>query len=263
MKLTILGCGTSTGVPLLHCKCVTCRSKNPRNQRLRASAWIEISEKHLLIDTATDLRQQALRARLPRVDAVLYTHPHADHVYGIDELRSFNFLQKEAIPVYGNDWTEEELTGRFSYIFTPPKRVVGGGTPQLRFHRVDGKAQSFQAAGVDVTPISLSHGAKECLGYRINSVAYVTDCHYIPESSLDRLRDLKVLVLDCLRLEPHDTHLHLDRALEVISELRPQKTYLTHLGHDFEYSRWSKRLPKGVVLAYDGLRIRINEGKRP
>ncbi|HTL12719.1 MAG TPA: MBL fold metallo-hydrolase [Bdellovibrionota bacterium] len=259
-EITILGCGTSTGVPLLQCKCAVCRSRNPRNQRLRASAWVRTGQKgrqkSLLIDSATDLRQQALRAKIPRIDAVLYTHPHADHVCGIDELRSFNFLQREVIPAYGNAWTERELTGRFEYIFKRPEKVVGGGSPQLEFHRVDSRDPDFDAAGVSVIPLSLQHGSQECLGYRINSVAYVTDCHYIPPQTLDRLRGLKVLVLDCLRLEPHDTHLHLDRALEVISELRPAKSYLTHLGHDFEYSRWSKKLPRGVGLAYDGLTLR-------
>ncbi|MCC7440079.1 MAG: MBL fold metallo-hydrolase [Bdellovibrionales bacterium] len=253
----ILGSGTSTGVPLLQCRCATCRSKHPRNQRLRVSAWVRSRGRSLLIDTATDLRQQALRARIPRVDAVLYTHPHADHVSGVDEIRAFNFVQKQVIPAFGNAWTQEELVGRFPYVFQRASQIVGGGRPELDFHLIDGQVSSFNAAGIEVIPISTQHGPKECLGYRINSVAYVTDCHYIPPESLDRLRGLKVLILDCLRVQPHDTHLTLDRALEVISELRPSRTYLTHLGHDFEYRRWSKKLPKGVALAHDGLRFRI------
>ena len=191
-----------------------------------------------------------------RVDAVLFTHPHADHIQGIDELRNYNYLQKSTIPVYGNSWTLEELAKKFSYIFNP-QPVEGGGIPELIPILLDSKASGFDVQGVHVVPISVQHGSKECLGYRIESIAYVTDCSYIPESSLDRLKGLSVLVLDCLRIEPHGTHFNLDQALEVISKLRPGKTILTHLGHDFDYVKWSKKLPKGVVLAFDGLKITV------
>ncbi len=254
VTLTVLGCGTSTGVPLIGCDCAGCRSRNPKNKRLRASAWIQTRGKSLLIDTSTDLRQQALREKIRRVDAVLITHPHADHIHGIDELRSFNYIQRATIPIYGNEWTCEELRQKFSYIFKPGP-VEGGGIPQLELHQFENISQSLEIAGVPVTPISLLHGTKECIGYRIESVAYVTDCSYIPEISLDRLRGLNVLVLDCLRLAPHGTHLNLDQALEIVSKVRPKRTYLTHLGHDFEYAKWSRKLPKGVRLAYDGLKI--------
>ena len=256
VRLNILGCGTSTGVPLISCKCHVCRSKNPKNRRLRASAWIRTRGKSLLIDTSTDFRQQALREKIPRVDAVLYTHPHADHVHGIDELRSYNFIQGASIPAYGNEWTCRELTHKFEYIFKP-QPVEGGGIPQLDLNCIRTESESFEAAGVPIIPISLKHGSQECVAYRIDGIAYVTDCSYIPPLSLDRLRGLSVLVLDCLRIQPHGTHFNLDQALEVISELRPKKTFLTHLGHDFEYTEWTKKLPKGVYLAYDGLSIRI------
>lgn len=260
--LTILGCGTSSGVPLLHCDCRVCRSRDPKNKRLRASAWIRIRGKSFLIDTSTDLRQQALRERIPRVDAVLFTHPHADHVHGIDELRSFNFVQRQSIPVYGNEWTRTELVQKFSYIFEPPKYVEGGGIPQLTLQPVDSAWARFDVLGVPVTPIALQHGSKECLGYRFDRIAYVTDCSYIPASSLNRMRGLDVLVLDCLRLQPHGTHFNLDQALAMVEELKPGRTYLTHLSHDFEYATWNgrpgrkRRLPKSVYLAYDGLKIR-------
>lgn len=259
IEMRILGCGTSTGVPLIGCRCPVCRSRNPKNNRTRAGAWVRTRGKSLLIDTSTDLRLQALRERIDRVDAVLYTHPHADHIHGIDELRSYNFLQKSSIPLYGNRWLCEDLRQKFSYIFSPPASIEGGGIPQLTLHEFDAKIRNFDVLGVPVTPVSLLHGTRECIGYRIDSVAYVTDTSYISPTSLDRLRGLSVLVLDCLRLKPHGTHFHLDQALAVVAEVRPKKTYLTHLGHDFDYATWSRKLPKGVALAYDGLKIRVDE----
>ncbi len=256
VTLTVLGSGTSTGVPLLGCKCKVCRSRNPKNQRLRASAWVQTQGKSILIDTATDLRQQAFREKILRVDAVLYTHPHADHIHGIDELRSFNFLQNASIPLFGNAWTCEELNEKFGYIFRRTAPVEGGGIPQLELTQIDSSSEVIDIKGFSVIPISLSHGSKESVGYRFDSVAYITDCSYIPPSSLDRLKGLSVLILDCLRLEPHGTHFHLDQALKVVSELRPKQTFLTHLGHDFDHAVWRKKLPKGVALAYDGLKIR-------
>ncbi len=254
-KLTILGCGTSTGVPLLFCKCKVCRSKNPKNHRLRTSAWLRVDGKSILIDASTDLRQQALSERIPRLDAILFTHPHADHVSGIDEIRSFNYIQKQRIPAHGNAWTCGELKTRFPYIFAPTTNHVGGGIPMIDLHEFRGTAKTVEVAGISVTPIALSHGREECIGYRIADLAYVTDCNAIPKASLERLRGLNTLVLDCLRIAPHGTHLNLERALEVVQDLRPKRTILTHLGHDFDYREWSKKLPKGVELAYDGLTL--------
>lgn len=259
--MTILGCGTSSGVPLLHCSCKVCQSKNPKNKRLRASVWVQHRGKSFLIDTSTDLRQQALREKIPRVDAVLFTHPHADHVHGIDEMRSFNFVQKESIQVFGNEWTRTELIQKFEYIFKPPQYVEGGGIPLLKLEPVEGAQKTLMVQGVPVTPISVQHGSKECLGYRFDRIAYVTDCSYIPASSLDRMRELEVLVLDCLRLSPHSTHMNLEQALAVVKEVKPKKTYLTHLSHDFDYAK--TKLPRGVKLAYDGLKIRLAANAQP
>lgn len=252
---TILGCGTSTGVPLIGCDCKVCLSRNPKDKRLRASVWVKVGRKSFLIDTSPDLRQQALKEKIRQVDAVLYTHPHADHIHGIDELRSYNYLQRSVIPAYGNAWTVTELQEKFPYIFRPAKVVEGGGIPRIELRRVVSSAPWFEASGVRITPIGVEHGSRECLGYRIGSVAYVTDCSYIPELSLERLKGLSVLFLDCLRLARHGTHFNLDQALETVSKLRPRRTFFTHLGHDFEYLKWKKKLPKGVALAFDGLRI--------
>lgn len=254
MRITILGCGTSTGVPLIHCQCQVCRSRNPKNHRLRASVWFQSDKKSILIDTSTDLRQQALRAKIPKIDAVLITHPHADHIHGIDELRSFNFIQKSRIPIYGNAWSCDELKTKFSYIFKPGP-VQGGGIPLLDLQQIEGSSLFFEAAGLKIIPLSLFHGSQECLGYRIGSVAYVTDCSVIPDSTLERMKGLSVLILDCLRREVHKTHFNLEKALETISILKPKRAFLTHLGHEFDYVKDSKKLPKGVSFAYDGLNI--------
>lgn len=263
-KITLLGTGTSTGVPIIGCPCRVCRSPDPRNHRLRVSAWVEIGGKSILIDTSTDLRQQALRYQIPRVDAVLYTHPHADHVQGIDELRSYNFLQRGRIPVFGNTWTQRDLFARFQYIFQP-KPIEGGGIPLLDFHLIDPQEDVLSGVrdllGVQVVPIPVLHGTPECVGYRFGSVAYLTDCSYIPDKSLDRLRGLEVLVLDCVRLAPHGTHFNLDQALGIVSQVQPRRTILSHLGHDFDFEEWNgsgiqpRKLPPGVELAVDGLVI--------
>jgi phosphoribosyl 1,2-cyclic phosphate phosphodiesterase len=255
-EFTILGCGTSTGVPLLFCDCKVCRSRNPKNRRLRTSAWLKSHGKSILIDTSTDLRQQALSARIPRVDAILYTHPHADHVSGIDEVRSFNYVQNSRIPAFGNAWTCRDLRTRFPYLFNPKAKNEGGGISLIDLHEFSSKEKFIKGVGLPVTPIALEHGREECIGYRFGSLAYVTDCNAIPNTSMKRLEGLDTLVLDCLRISPHKTHLNLERSLAVIDTLRPKKAFLTHMGHDFDYSVWTKKLPKNVSLAYDGLSIK-------
>ncbi len=263
-EFTILGCGTSTGVPLIFCDCAVCTSGHPKNQRLRCSAWVKFRGKSFLIDTGPDLRAQALRAKIPRVDAVLYTHPHADHLHGIDDLRSFNFIQKDSIPLYGNEWTIRDLRERFGYIFSSPSRIPkeGGGVPQLSLNEMDASSDEWIVRlnndEVRIVPIPLAHGSQQSVGFRFDDVAYVTDCSYISETSLDRLKGLSVLFLDCIRHQPHSTHFHLDLALQTVEKVKPVKTYLTHLGHDFDYRDYelgNKKLPNGVELAYDGLTV--------
>ena len=194
-----------------------------------------------------------------RIDAVLLTHPHADHIGGIDELRTWNFAQKSRIPLYGNAWTCRELRSRLPYIFSPATGPIGGGgIPLLDLHEFDASSDSLEVAGIAVQPLSLEHGRQECVGYRIGPLAYVTDCQRIPAASMERLRGVELLVLDCLRIKPHDTHLNLARALEVVEALRPGRTLLTHMGHDLDYREQDKLLPKGVEFAYDGARLHIS-----
>ncbi len=255
-SITLLGSGTSSGVPLVGCTCRVCRSRNPKNHRLRASAWIQHSNKSILIDTSPDLRQQALRARIQRLDAVLYTHPHADHIHGIDDLRAFNFIQKAPLPTYVHDWTKRDLTTRFPYALNGG-RSEGGGVPQLDLIEFDPRSDQFDIQGVSIIPLVLQHGSKESVGFRIGSVAYITDCSYIPAESIARLGALDVLILDCVRIAPHPTHYHLEQALQTIEQVKPKRAYLTHLGHEFDDLTWKHRLPRGVRLAYDGLRVEI------
>lgn len=267
VSLTLLGSGTSTGVPVIGCTCKVCRSKDPKNHRLRASAWLRVKgtqpkkEWSILIDTATDLRTQALREKIKRVDAVLYTHPHTDHTHGIDELRSYNFMQNEPIPLFGNEWTVNDLRSRFSYIFLPGP-VEGGGIPLLNLELRSAQLPVWDILGLPVTPLSLLHGSKECVGYRVGEIAYVTDCSYIPPASLDRLKGLSVLVLDCVRIKPHRTHFNLDQALDMAQKIGAKKTILTHLSHDFDYKKWVKKLPKGITLGFDGMTVKVPSQKR-
>jgi len=263
MRLTVLGSGTSTGVPVIGCNCKVCLSKHSRNRRLRASVWIQWRNKSILIDTSPDLRQQAFRAKIPWIDAVLFTHPHADHIHGIDDLRSYNFIQKKAIPAFGNHWTCEELRKKFTYIFDKKQhdknKMEGGGIPQVELQEMDALSPSIEILGETIVPLAVHHGSRECVGYRFESVAYVTDCSKIPDSTKNRMKDLSVLILDCVRIEPHSTHFNLNQALDTISELKPKKAFLTHLGHEFDYLEWRKKLPKGVAFAYDGLVVHTPE----
>lgn len=250
--LTILGCGTSSGVPLLACKCRVCRSKDPRNKRLRASVSIQVGDKVFLIDTTPDLRTQLLTHEIFWIDAVLFTHPHADHIHGIDELRSLNYLMARHLPCYGNEWTIDSLTSKFDYIFKATQ--VGGGKPLLTVNRLEDKA--FKVAGIKVQPLNLVHGRMPVLGYRINDIAYITDCSYIPDRTFRYLKNLDVLVLDCLKHEAHPTHLNVESSLALAKKIGAKKTYFTHMGHELEYKDFLRSLPKGMYPAFDGLKIR-------
>jgi len=251
MKLTFLGTGTSTGVPSIACDCETCLSDDPRDKRLRVSILIEHDGKRILVDTSIDFRQQALRAKIKYLDAVLITHCHVDHVFGLDDIRPLNF-RYGAMGVYANEIAWADLRRIFSYIFDPTH--VGGGLPQLIPHTVEPNAP-FCIGDIEVTPIEVIHGKLPVIAYRFNDFAYATDLKTIPPVSMDALRDLDVLVLDCVRIRPHSTHLCLEEALAIIEDLAPTRAYLTHLNHDILHARDSKLLPDNVEFAYDELVI--------
>jgi phosphoribosyl 1,2-cyclic phosphate phosphodiesterase len=252
MKFTLLGTGTSTGVPSIGCECETCTSDDPRDKRLRVSVLAEHGGQSVLIDTSSDFRQQALRAGLRRLDAVLVTHCHADHIFGLDDIRPLNF-RHGALGVYANERAWADIRRIFKYIFEPTH--FGGGLPQVHAHTVAHGAVFCFGPGFQVTPVEVIHGRLPVMAYRLNDFAYATDLSEIPPASLDMLRGLDALVLDCLRLRPHPTHLWLERALEYVRELRPRRAYFTHIAHDVKHARDSALLPRGVEWGYDGLVI--------
>lgn len=252
--MTFLGTGTSHGVPMIGCDCDVCRSTDPRDKRSRPSIYVELDDDlKVLVDTTPDLRAQALRQEIRRLDAILYTHAHADHVMGFDEVRRFNMIQRTAVPAYGDERTVSELARTFAYAFDPhaPK---GGGVPDVRLFRLAGP---FMLGRHEVTPIPIHHGPWRILGYRIGHLAYLTDCSGIPDSSLDLLGGLHTLVLDALRRRPHPTHFTLDQAVAMARRIGAEQTYFTHIAHDLGHAETCAQLPAGMALAYDGLTLMV------
>ena len=238
---------------MIGCACAVCRSSDPRDRRTRPSILLEVDStvggvRTVLVDTATDLREQALTHRISRVDAILFTHRHADHSLGLDEVRRFNMIQKAAIPCYGDERTLDDLRRTFSYIFNPP--ALGGGVPQITLFRIGGP---FVLGPLEIVPVPLLHGHRPILGFRIGEFAYLTDCSRIPDESWSLLDGVRTLVLDALRDRPHPTHFSVAEALDVASRLGPERTYFTHIAHDLPHAATCARLPPGVQLAYDGL----------
>lgn len=258
MKLTFLGTGTSTGVPSIACDCETCLSFDPRDKRLRVSILIEHRDKKILVDTSSDFRQQALRANIRHLDAVLITHCHVDHVFGLDDIRPLNF-RYGAMGVYANETAWRDLRRIFEYIFNPTH--FGGGLPQLIPHTVQHNSPFCIGGGLEITPLEVIHGKLPVMAYRFNDFAYATDLKTIPPDTMDNLRDLDVLVLDCVRIKPHSTHLCLEEALAIIDDLKPKRAFLTHLNHDIMYERDSHLLPDNVQFAYDGLVVEDNSSQ--
>jgi phosphoribosyl 1,2-cyclic phosphate phosphodiesterase len=253
MRVTVLGSGTSHGVPMIGCDCEVCMSSDPHDKRSRPSIVVQVETGTILVDTAPELRLQAIAHGVRRVDAVLFTHTHADHTHGIDDLRIYNARQGAALPLYGSPASMADIRARFGYIFAG-STVVGGGIPMLDLHPVEGP---FEVLGHTVVPIVVLHGMLPVYAYRFGRFAYVTDCSTIPPASMALLHDLDVLILDALRHKPHPTHFNIDQALAVIDELQPRRAFLTHLTHDILHRRDSAELPRGVALAYDGLTFEV------
>lgn len=251
MKITILGSGTSTGVPMVGCHCQVCDSTDPRDKRTRASILVECGDQRILVDTSTDLRRQALREGIPHVDAVLLTHTHADHIHGIDDLRGFHFLHRRIIPCYGSPETMRKVTTSFAYIFDG--LCSEGYSPLLEPFTVE---DAFELFGCSIVPVPIMHGSFKATGYRFENAAYLTDCSAIPDSSMALLQGLDLLIIDALRYSPHPNHYNIEGALQVVQALRPRRTLLTHLTHEV-HQRDGARLPPGVEFAYDGLSVEL------
>jgi len=252
MKLTFLGTGTSTGVPSIGCECETCTSDDPRDKRLRVSVIIEHAGQSVLIDTSSDFRQQALRHGLKRLDAVLITHCHADHIFGLDDIRPLNF-RHGAMGLYANERAWVDIRRIFKYVFEPSH--FGGGLPQIVPHTVVPGAAFCLSPELEIVPLEVIHGRLPVMAYRCNDFAYATDLSEISEATLNLMQNLDVLVLDCLRFTPHPTHLWVEKALEYVEKIKPRRAFFTHIAHDVRYGRDAARLPQGVEWAYDGLSV--------
>lgn len=250
MKLTFLGTGTSTGVPSIGCDCETCLSDDPRDKRLRVSILIEHHDKKILVDTSIDFRQQALRAGIRHLDAIMITHCHVDHVFGLDDIRPLNF-RFGAMPIFANEIAWTDLRRIFQYIFKPTH--FGGGLPQLIPHTVTPGAPFMIGEELTITPLEVIHGKLPVIAYRFNDFAYATDLNFISDETIGALEGLDVLVLDCVRIKPHSTHLGLSEALEYIERISPRRAFLTHLNHDVMHERDAHLLPQNVQFACDGL----------
>lgn len=249
--LTFLGTGTSNGIPIIGCACPVCTSLDPRDTRTRTSAVVHHNHHTYLIDTATELRLQAIAAGLDHVDAVLMTHAHADHTGGFDDLRRFNEIGQRHLPVYASPATAAQLRQRFDYAFVDQYPFYGG-KPDLILHEFDGP---FTACGSEIVPVPVMHGRMQVHGFRFGNLAYVTDAKEIPPSSLDLLTGLDVLVLNALRVRPHATHLSLAEAVAIIADLKPRRAYLVHLSHDLGHAAATALVPPGIAVAYDGLTV--------
>ncbi len=250
MTLKFLGTGTSTGVPILTCQCPVCTSSDPHDKRTRPSILLECEGRTVLIDTTPDFRAQALREGVARLDAVVFTHGHADHIMGLDDTRVFYFRQQAPIPMYAEAHCMATLRATFSYIFDA--NYPFGGVVKLDPHLIEGP---FDLWGLKVIPVPVLHGKLPILGYRFRDTAYVTDVSEIPEASIPLLEGLDVLILDALRPKPHPTHLSLAQALAMVERLKPRRAFFTHIAHELGHQQTNSTLPSHVQLAYDGLRL--------
>jgi phosphoribosyl 1,2-cyclic phosphate phosphodiesterase len=254
MQLTMLGVGSSAGTPAVGCSCATCTSIDPRNKRTRCSSLITLdSGENILIDTGPDLRNQALRENIKRVDAVLYTHTHADHLHGIDDLRAFCQIQRKQIPLYAKGDAVEHIKLKFGYVLREPSDFW-----EMPVLRIESVAAPFALFGTQITPIPIMHGKIPIFGYRVGNIAYLTDVSEIPESSFALLQDLDVLLIDCLRETSHPTHINIEQSLSCIGRIKAKQSYMIHMTHDLEYTSLTNKLPQSVFVGFDGLKLHVN-----
>jgi phosphoribosyl 1,2-cyclic phosphate phosphodiesterase len=256
MRITVLGSGTSVGVPTIGCHCEVCTSIDPRDQRLRPSVLISYAGRNVLIDTTPDFRTQALRARIEHLDAVVFTHSHADHLMGLDDVRPFNFRQRSGIPIYASLATMAAIQRCFPYIFDTAKQE--SNVPKLIPHVID--TAPFDVLGIPFCPVPVLHGSQTIFGFRFGAAAYLTDHSRIPDESMELLRDLDVLFLDALRYKPHPTHSTVEQSVATVQRLEPRRAFFTHICHDLAHERDGSLLPPHIRLAYDGLEIDV-EGR--
>lgn len=258
MKITFLGTGTSHGVPIIGCKCKVCRSLNPKDKRLRSSVMLEVSTslnltKRFVIDTGPDFRQQMLRERVERINAVVYTHDHRDHLAGLDDIRALNFMMKKSIDLYATQAVQNGIRSQFAYIFKNNKYP---GLPEINFRTIEN--MPFDIDGVTFTPIQVMHLELPVFGYRIGNFSYITDANFISEEEKKKIKGSEVLVLNALRLEPHPSHFTLDQAIVLAQELNCKTTYFTHISHQLGlHEKVEEKLPENIRLAYDGLKLEV------
>ena len=249
-RLTVLGSGTSMGVPTIGCDCAVCRSSDPHDRRTRPSIMLEYGDKTVLIDTTPDFREQAIRERIRKLDAVLYTHAHADHILGIDDLRPLSFHRDQKIPLYARPDDADFMRNMFRYIFDADYKY--GGLAQVELKPIRGAVELF---GARFEPVSVLHGDAEIIGFRFGSAAYLTDFSEIPETSLAQLNDLDIVFLDALRHKPHPTHSTVDNSLRIVERVKPKRAFFTHICHDLPHQATNEMLPPHVRLSYDGMKL--------
>ncbi len=251
MKISFLGTGTSQGVPVIACKCEVCTSDDPKDKRLRSAVLIDIDNKHFVIDSGPDFRQQMLRANVCHLTAILFTHNHKDHIAGLDDVRAFNWVEGKAIDVYAEDKTLKTLKNEFAYAFAEIKYP---GAPEINLHEIT--ENEFVVEGVKIIPLRALHYKLPVLGFRIGNFAYITDANFIPEATYSLLTDLDILVINGLRWEEHISHFTLPEALAEIEKIKPKQAFITHIGHQLgKHEDVSKKLPANVWLSYDGLTL--------